>query len=65
MITTKNSLKIEMNGMIIDLLEDFSFPILDNSIYQGKISKDSIITEKDGVKLIINLSTPSNDKFIE
>lgn len=65
MITTKNSLKIEMNGMIIDLLEDFDFPILDNSTYQGKISKDSIITEKDGVKLIINLSTPSNDKFIE
>lgn len=65
MITTKNSLKIEMNGMIIDLLEDFEFPILDNSIYQGKISKDSIITEKDGVKLIISLSTPSNDKFIE
>lgn len=65
MITTKNSLKIEINGMIIDLLEDFGFPILDNSIYQGKISKDSIITEKDGVKLIINLSTPSNDKFIE
>ena len=54
-----------MNGMIIDLLEDFGFPILDNSIYQGKISKDSIITEKDGVKLIISLSTPSNDKFIE
>lgn len=65
MITTKNSLKIEMNGMIIDLLEDFGFPILDNSIYQSKISKDSIITEKDGVKLIISLSTPSNDKFIE